>query len=161
MSRTPKKYESPLQRLQRQREEQSTENMLKGAVYNMHLTEAEGSDPVIIGKIAEAMEKNLPFGLKCQRSSVIFIPGKLKAYWVWGDGEAGPVFNYDTRLDFDNSVKFQYLGHKEFITTSELAAMAKIIFYQHALDNLESWRPKVLPESGKQTGPLETGTGGV
>lgn len=128
---------------------------------NVHYTEAAGSDPVTMEKIAKALSDNMPFGLKCNRSRVIFIPHKLKAYWIWSDGDSGPTFIYTDKADLISGVKMQYISHKEFITTGELAALAKIILLENALENLESWRPKVLPESGKPTGPLETGTGGV
>lgn len=128
---------------------------------NVHYTEAAGSDPVTMEKIAKALADNLPFGLKCLRSSIIFIPHKLKAYWVWGSGEGGPVFNYTDKNDLINGVKIQYLSHKEFVTTAELAALAKIILYENAIENLESWRGKILPESGEPSGSMVSGTGRI
>lgn len=146
-SELPKKTETPMQQLCRRQEEQSAENMLKGAVYNLFLSEDAGSDPKVIAKIQEAIEKRLPFGLKCQRSSVVFIPHKLKAYWIWGDGDHGPVFNYENHQDFLNSVKFQYLGHKEWISTKELVALSKVIILEGAIETVNEWeQAKKRPE---------------
>lgn len=103
-----------------------------------------GSDPVTIAAIAETFDKNLPFGLKCQRSRVIFIPSILKAYWFWSDETNGPVFTYSDRQDMVNGMKMQYLSHKELITTEQVIAMAKIILYEDALRNLESWAPGLI-----------------
>lgn len=128
---------------------------------NVFLSESAGSDPLVIAKISHALEKNLPFGLRCQRSSVIFIPHKFKAYWVWSDDTHGPVFTYTCKDDLVRGVKMQYLSHKEFITTAECAAKAKIIFYERALETLEQARRLPLPEPAEPTGSLEIGDGGI
>lgn len=128
---------------------------------NVHYSEAAGSDPIVIEQIAKALSDKLPFGLKCQRSRVVFIPHKLKAYWIWSDDEHGPVFHYNDASDLINGVKLQYLTHKEFITTAELAALAKIILYSKAIDNVESWQRKILSQPGLPTGSMEVGPGGI
>lgn len=151
--------ESPYERLKRL-EEQNYIDPAKIPI-NIHYTDAAGSDPATMEKIAKALADNLPFGLKCNRSRIIFIPHKLKAYWIWSDGESGPTFTYADKSDLINGVKMQYLSHKDFITTAELAALSKIILLENALENLESWRPKILPESAKPSGPLEPGAGGI
>lgn len=128
---------------------------------NIHYSEAAGSDPEIIMKIAEALASKLPFGLKCRRSRVVFIPTVLKAYWLWSDGEHGPVFQYRDMADLIGGVKMQYLTHKEFITTAELAAVAKIILYQNALDNVESWERKILPQPDEPSGSVVASNGRI
>ncbi len=153
--------ETPYQRLKRQQEEQSPENMLKGSIWDFHYTEQAGSDPVVMQMITEAWEKSLPFGLKCQRSRIVFIPHKLKAHWIWSDDSRGPSFHYKDRQDMLTGIRFQYIGHKEFITTAELAALAKIILYTKALENVESWERKILSQPGQPPRPLEPGEGGI
>lgn len=143
------KKETPVERLMRQSEEQSAENLLAHAKINIHFTKEGGSNMVVIRKIIEALAYKLPFGLKCQRSQVIFIPTKLKAYWMWGDGTSGPVFTYKSDEDLINGVGMQYMVHKDFMPTAEVEAMAKIILYEQAIDNLASWRQNNVPEPGK------------
>lgn len=128
---------------------------------NVHYSTAAGSDPATIQKIGDALSKNMPFGLKCERSRIVFIPHKLKAYWIWSDDEHGPVFQYTDRHDLINGIKVQYLSHKEFIPTAELAALAKIILYSKALENVEDWERKILSQPGLPAGPLATGDGGI
>lgn len=127
--------ETPVQRFERMRRENDNTKV----EINVHYSETAGSDPFIIGKIAEALDKKLPFGLKCQRSNIIFIPDKLKAYWLWNDGEQGPVFHYNDDADLVTGVKLQYMSHKDLVTTEELTALAKIILLQNALDNAKEW----------------------
>lgn len=150
-----------LRALHKRVEASSPENMLKGSIWNFNYTEMAGSDPIIMGKIDEAWKKNLPFGLKCQRSRIVFIPHKLKAHWIWSDDSRGPTFEYKSREEMLTSIRFQYLGHKEFIPTAELAALAKIILYTKAIENVESWERKILSQPGQPTRPLEPGEGGV
>jgi len=128
---------------------------------NVFYSEAAGSDPEVMAKIGEALQKNLPFGLKCQRSRIVFIPHKLKAYWLWSDNEHGPIFQYKDREDLISGVKMQYLSHKEFMSTRELELMAKIIFYERAIENMGRLQQHILSYAGQQAGPVEPGTGGI
>lgn len=153
----PQKYESPLERFQAMQKQGTTEEMMKGSTWEFHFSNTHGSDAETLAKIETAWKANLPFGLKCERSSVVFIPHKLKAYWIWSDDTHGPIFLYKDKADMLISIKFQYLGHKEFITTKELAILSKIFLYTKAINNVESWQRKILPESGKPSGSLEAG----
>jgi len=150
-----------LRALHKRVEASSTENMMKGSIWNFHYSEKAGSDPVVMAKIEEAWKKNLPFGLKCQRSRIVFIPHQLKAHWLWSDDSRGPTFQYKDRADMLTGIQFQYLGHKEFITTAELAALAKIILYTKALENVQSWERKVLPQPGQPPRPVEPSESGI
>lgn len=116
---------------------------------------------MVMAKIEAALKGNLPFGLKCQRSRVVFIPNKYKAYWIWSDDEHGPVFEYKDKMDLIAGVKMQYLSHKEFIPTTELAAMAKIILFTKAIENVESWKYKILSQSSQPSGSVVTGEGRI
>jgi len=139
-------------------ERMDANNPLNGDItVNFFYSEMAGSDPDVMAKIADCLEKNLPFGLKCQRSRVIFIPHVYKAYWIWSDGDGGPVFTYKDKRDLISGVKMQYLSHKEFIGTAELVILAKIIFYEHALDNLEFFRNRLLSQPSLPPGPVEPG----
>lgn len=124
---------------------------------NVFYSESAGSDQKIIAKIAYALENNLPFGLRCQRSNVIFIPHKFKAYWRWSDGEHGPTFTYTCKDDLIKGVKMQYLTHKEFITTAELTALAKVIYYERALNVLGHFQRKAMLESSDPARQVDTG----
>jgi hypothetical protein len=128
---------------------------------NVFYSEAAGSDPKIMALIAYALQNNLPFGLRCQRSNVIFIPHKFKAYWRWSDGEHGPTFTYTCKDDLIKGVKMQYLTHKEFITTAELTALAKVIYYERALNVLGHFQRKAMSQSGLPTGQMEAGGTGI
>ena len=44
------------------------------------LSEVPGSTEAVIEAIEQCLKDKQPFGLKCQRSSVVFIPHLFKAY---------------------------------------------------------------------------------
>jgi hypothetical protein len=121
------------------------------------LSEVAGSDEKVIEAIERCWKDRQPFGLKCQRSSVVFIPHLYKAYWLWSDGSCGPVFESTNWKDFMNCVKMQYLSHKTLITTDELVGIAKLIKHEQEQKRLDLLPGNLLPEPGQPTGPLETG----
>lgn len=141
------------------------------AKIRVHLSAVAGSDEKVIERIEQFLKDNSPFGLKCQRSTVIFIPHQFKAYWIWSDGETGPEFNYGNTTDFITGLKMQYLSHKELVTPDELLGVAQLL--KHAKERkrlselheqnrrLGLLRSQILPESGQQTGPLENGRDGI
>jgi len=125
------------------------------------LSDVAGSTEATIEEIERCVVKKQPFGLKCQRSSIVFIPHTFKAYWVWSGGEPGPIFETKSLQEFVDCIKMQYLSHKELINTDELLGIAKILKYEQQQKRVGLFLGKVLPEPGYSAGPLDPGPSGV
>jgi len=96
----------------------------------VHLSSVAGSDEKTIEAIEQAIKDRQPFGLKCQRSTIVFITHQYKVYWIWSDGEPGPVVVLDNLKGFIDHVRIQYLSHKDLVSTDELLGIAKLLQYE-------------------------------
>lgn len=123
----------------------------------VHLSAVVGSDEKVIEIIEKCVKYNNPFGLKCQRSSVVFIPKQFTAYWIWSDGEKGPVFRTNNLAEFVDCIKMQYVSHRQLIGTDELLGIAKLLQYEQQQKRLDLLRNDIRPEPGQPSGPLGIG----
>ena len=110
----------------------------------VHLSAVAGSSEKDIEYIERCIAKNKPFGLKCQRSMVVFIPQTFKAFWLWNDGSPGPVFQSLGIKEFVDTVKIQYLSHKEVATTPELLELSRLMKLYNATVRIEQDVKKII-----------------
>lgn len=125
------------------------------------LSKVAGSKEEDIEYIERCVTKNQPFGLGCHRSKILFIPATFKAYWLWSDNSAGPVFTSKGLSEFVDTVKMQYLTHKELITTDGVLAITCLLDYDRTKRQVAAIRHANVPEPREQARPLETGDGRI
>jgi len=105
-----------------------------------------GSSEKDIEYIERAIVKNLPFGLGCFRSKVLFVPQTFTGYWLWNDLSPGPVFQAKGLTEFLDTVKMQYLTHKDLITTEELLEITKALTNDRTKQRLDDLQRPVLSQ---------------
>jgi len=125
------------------------------------LSDVAGSSETTIEQIERYVVKKQPFGLKCSRSTIVFIPHTFTAYWMWSDGEPGPIFKTNSLSEFLDCIKMQYLSHKDLISTDELLGIAEILKHEKQQQRLGLLSRKVLPEPGQPTGQMGAGPGRI
>jgi hypothetical protein len=125
------------------------------------LSDVAGSSEATIEQIERCVVKKQPFGLKCFRSAIVFIPHTFKAYWVWSDGSPGPIFETKSLSEFVDCIKMQYLSHKELINTDELLGIAEILKHEQQQKRLGFLPRQILPEPGQSAGPVDPGPGRI
>jgi hypothetical protein len=91
---------------------------------NVHFSQSAGSDPLVIALIERSLENQLPFGLKCESSMIVYIPARLVAYWA---GKMEAAFSFETFGRLVDSVKMQYLSHKEFVGMEKLLSLVALL----------------------------------
>lgn len=125
------------------------------------LSSVAGSDEKTIEAIDQAIKDRQPFGLKCQRSTVVFIPHEYKVYWLWSDGEAGPMLVKNNLKEFIDQIKIHYLAHTQLISTDELLGIAQILKHEQQQKRMGLLQSQVLPEPGQPAGQMGTGGGRI
>lgn len=125
------------------------------------LSSVAGSDEKTIEAIERAIKDRQPFGLKCQRSTVVFIPHEYRVYWLWSNGEPGPVLVKNSLKEFIDQIKIHYLSHKELISTDELLGIAQILKHEQQQKRMGLLRSQVLSEPGQPAGQMGPGAGRI
>jgi hypothetical protein len=127
--------ETPYEYLQRRLGENETaEGKIPVKVF---LSQKAGSDPLVIAQIERCLEEQLPFGLKCDKSMIVYIPAKLGCYWIGHSAKSQQAIVFETFSRLVDSVKMQYLSHKEFISTQQLTKVALLMKYNREQKELE------------------------
>jgi len=79
------------------------------------------SDPKVIIQIQQHIERDNPFGLKCESSTIVFIPKEFTSYWISNsDSKQQQRLIFPDMEKFLQCVALQYLTHKEFIPIQSL-----------------------------------------
>lgn len=94
-------------------------------------SKAAGSDESVIELIQECITERITFGLKCDRSAIVYDPSKLRAYWVSSHIE--DYFTYPDMTRFIQGVSMQYLSHKTLIVGDDLLKLLPQKFQSRAL----------------------------
>lgn len=129
---------------------------------NIEVFFAENSvDPGDVMAIAVAMKKGDPFGLKCDRSYVIFVPEKRKGYWLWSDLSPGPVFEAKNDRQFAKMVKLQFITHRTFVDEQRLVLMCQLLNYGRQLKELGSIPSQDVSQPSVEAGPVAASDGGI
>lgn len=115
-----------------------------------------GSDEKVIEYIEKAITESEPFGLSCQRSKVIFFPDTFTGYWVWSDMSPGPVFKAIGIGEFIDTVRMQYMSHKDLLILEDVLYIIKLM-KDAKPKQMEPVQRHLLSESGEPARQVEPG----